>query len=238
MRTATKTRIVDLVKTPFLGYTEVPLVGWRRPLHTHQTPWFTHVPPNLVTAFAGLLVPVMCLAFVTGNVAFGATLFATIALADGIDGALARYQERQRKKGFLGPETRRNPWLQRGETALGTMLDPFVDKVCYYAALIPLGMHALPLIGIAGSIGIALTLSSVRAFAGWYWRLALPSNSYGKIKVQFERATIASLVFQTSITSFAVVTHAIFLTAILLAAVSLLGQCWSLRDQLKKNRNP
>lgn len=175
---------------------------------------FLRIPPNLVTLFALVLVLPMCVLFATGHFAAGAIVFAVSMIADGLDGTIARWQQREdeRLREGLSDIERRHAerkhrerkettsvLFQRGETAFGTDFDPAVDKVRYYAAIMPLAFIGLPwpwwmsLIFILFPAAIACTLTLIR-FMAKVEKFSLPSNRYGKVKVWLETAAVGTFV--------------------------------------------
>ena len=198
---------------------------------------FVRVPPNLVTLGCALLVPFMCIAFALDAIVMGAVLYALISIGDGFDGAIARYQERLHRREHLNLRRDRHVLMQRGETPFGTAFDPLIDKFCYAGALLPLGWHFLSPPACVAALLLAAALTLLRPYAKRRWSLDLPSNLWGKVKVQFERATIACLVFLSLHPALGRAGAITFSAATLLAAVSLCGQGLSLRRALK-NRNP
>ncbi len=157
------------------------------------------IPPNIVTILGGgfLALP-MSLAFLHGRIAWGSVLFAISSLCDWLDGAAARFQERLHLAGRLDLREHRARIFRLGPTEIGKKIDPLVDKIRYFSALLPLGWSALPHTLIWLSIAFAFLLTFGRLYIERYWSLTPGANAWGKFKAHAEILTIAFLVFQTT----------------------------------------
>lgn len=190
-------------------------------------------PPNMVTAFGGVLVLPMYLAFRADLIVLGAALFTVSMVTDWLDGALARYQQRESELSTFDLKPGRSEWLKLGPTELGKKLDPVVDKLRYFAALFPLGWASLPHWLVWTSLGIAFALTFFREVVRLIWGIKPGANAVGKVKVYVEIGVIAFLVL-----------HAlgmppelsVFLAATGLGLASLVTQGQSIRRQIKDRR--
>ena len=200
---------------------------------------FARIPPNVVTLFGGFLVIPMIFAFAQQPrlVALGAVLFAVSAVTDWLDGALARYQQRCHDAGRLDLRPHRRETFRLGPTELGKKIDPFIDKIRYFAALFPLGWHALPRSVIWAALFFALALTFGRVVVEWRWRLRPGANAWGKFKVYAEIAAIAFLVFLAAGYPCATLALIAFIVATALGGVSFATQTLSVLRQ-RKTRTP
>lgn len=177
--------------------------GWLRRLSDRAAGWLDAMPgmtPNRVTAAGLSFALIATLLFSIKALALGA-LFCTMSyLTDFLDGALARYQDARMTDEERQAERPKHWMLRRGKTEDGAIFsgaafDPFVDKVRYFGALLPLGLGRLPwwLIILGGAFALALTIGRPIAV-----RMGLSkgkANWLGKHKVHVEAALIAWLVF-------------------------------------------
>ncbi len=179
------------------------------------------LPPNLVTVCGALLVPPMTIAFLRQTYLCGAACFAAGLLTDGLDGALARHQAGEQSAGHPGHPADRSQWLRLGPTALGQTLDPAVDKLRYFSALLPLGWHAIGpwVMAVAGALAVGLTF--FRMIVRARWGLESGANAFGKFKVIAEAAVIASLIGGNIGLLTGPIPLILFATATGLAAISL-----------------
>ncbi len=198
---------------------------------------FARIPPNVLTLFGGLLTIPMILAFQARLIVLGAILFTVCSLIDWLDGALARYQQRCHDAGRLDLRSHRRETFRLGPTELGKKIDPFIDKIRYFAALFPLGWHALPRPVIWASLLFALALTLGRVIVEWRWRLRPGANAWGKFKVYAEIAAITFLVFLSAGTPCATLALIAFVAATALGGVSFLTQTLSVLRQ-RKTRTP
>ncbi|WKZ29151.1 MAG: CDP-alcohol phosphatidyltransferase family protein [Patescibacteria group bacterium] len=205
-----------------------------------QAGWLARIPPNAVTLFGALLSCPMFLAFGSGFIFWGAVLFAVSSVIDWLDGALARYQLRLHAAGRLDLRSHRSEWFRLGPTERGKMLDPFIDKIRYFAAIVPLGRGLLPHALIWIAAGIALALTALRALTEWRWNIQLGANLWGKFKVYGEILTIALLVFLTAGAPLEEAAYALFVIATALGLISLGTQSYRARLlwHERKDRNP
>jgi phosphatidylglycerophosphate synthase len=194
---------------------------------------FARVPPNVVTIIGGLLTLPMIVTFLRGYIAWGAVLFAISSLTDWLDGALARYQLRLHDAGRLDLRTHRTESLRLGPTELGKMIDPFIDKIRYFAALLPLGWGFFPHVLIWLAVAFAFMLTFGRVFVEWRWGLKPGANAWGKFKVYGEILSIALLVFLGNGVILAVPALIIFSAATALGGVSFITQAYSVLRQRK-----
>lgn len=220
-------------------------VGWLKRLSDASARRLDAVPgmtPNRVTAQGLTLALAATLLFATGGVALGAFLCALSYLTDFLDGALARYQDERMTPEEREAERGKHWMLRRGRTEDGGFLsgaafDPFVDKVRYFGALVPLGHDRLwwPLMAVGAAFAIALTIG--RPIAA---RLRLSkgkSNWLGKHKVHVEAALIAWLVFVPAHLAPGVA-HALLALASLGGAASFAGQAYSVWKDRKDAKAP
>lgn len=198
---------------------------------------FTRIPPNVLTLVGGLLTIPMILAFQARLIALGAALFAVCSLIDWLDGALARYQQRCHAAGRLDLRSHRRETFRLGPTELGKKIDPFIDKIRYFAALFPLGWNALPRSVIWAALFFALALTFGRVVVEWRWRLRPGANAWGKFKVYAEIAAIAFLVFLAAGYPCATLALIAFIVATALGGVSFATQTLSVLRQ-RKTRTP
>ena len=155
--------------------------------------------PNRITALGLVLALLATFLFIAGGVALGAVFCTMSFLTDFMDGALARYQDAQMTDADREVE-RRKHWMRRGKTEeeailSGASFDPFVDKVRYFGALLPLGIGRLwwPLMLAGGVFALALTIG--RPIVTKLKLSKGKANWLGKHKVHVEAALIAWLVF-------------------------------------------
>jgi len=195
---------------------------------------FARLPPNLVTIAGGVLVLPMLWAYLAGSVVLGTVLFTVSQLTDWIDGALARYQQREQAAGRLDLKPGRAEWLRLGPTELGKKLDPVIDKCRYFAVLLPLGWHLLPHALIWCALAFAAALTFFREVVRWLWGLKPGANAVGKYKVYVEIGVIACLVFRPLWTPLDIPALALFVFATALGGGSLLTQAQSIRRQLRE----
>ncbi len=186
-----------------------------------QAGWLARIPPNVATLLGALLSCPMYFAFEAGLIFWGAILFTISSTIDWLDGALARYQLRLHKAGQLNLCAHRSEWFRLGPTERGKMLDPFIDKLRYFAALVPLGRDFLPHALIWVAVGIAVALTALRALTEWRWKIQLGANLWGKSKVYVEIMTISLLVFTAAGAPLAGTAGAMFVMATALGLVSL-----------------
>lgn len=197
----------------------------------------SRVSPNLVTVAGTVLVVPMLWAFMSGRVLVGAILFTLSMMTDWCDGALARYQARVMTPSTLVAERARNPWVRRGPTDLGKILDPLADKIRYFAALYPLGWTRLPHWLVWTALGIAFTLTNYRKFVAWVYDLTPGANKIGKYKVYAEILVVAALVLEAGLDApFEAPTLILALAATALGGASLLTQVVSVRKQIRERR--
>ena len=201
-----------------------------------QAGWLSRIPPNAVTLLGALLSCPMYFAFEANLVFWGAILFTISSIIDWLDGALARYQQRLHKAGRLDLRRHRSEWFQLGPTERGKMLDPFIDKFRYFAALVPLGRDALPHPLIWAAAGIAASLTALRALTEWKWRIQLGANLWGKFKVYGEILTISLLVFTAVGAPLEKAAFSMFVAATALGLVSLVTQGLSARRLRREQR--
>lgn len=194
---------------------------------------FARIPPNVLTLSGGLLAIPMILAFQGHLVALGAILFTACSLIDWLDGALARYQQRCHAAGRLDLRSHRRETFRLGPTELGKKIDPFIDKIRYFAALFPLGWNALPHFVIWATLFFALALTFGRVVVEWRWRLMPGANAWGKFKVYAEIIAIALLVFLAAGLPCEVPAQIACIAATALGGVSFLTQTLSVLRQRK-----
>ena len=168
--------------------------GWVRRWSDRAADWIDNPTPNKLTLI-GLVFALGALpAFLCGELPLGAVLFGLSGATDWFDGSLARRQE-ERLTDFERAARPGRPFLERrGTTDDGGWFDPLVDKIRYFAALLPLGLGRLwsPLIA-AGAL-FALVATVGRPIVA---RLKLSkgkANKIGKLKMLAEIAVIAWLV--------------------------------------------
>jgi phosphatidylglycerophosphate synthase len=193
---------------------------------------FARVPPNIVTLAGGLLTIPMMFAFLRGFVVWGAVLFTISSLTDWLDGALARYQARLHAAGRLDLHAHRAETLRLGPTELGKKIDPFIDKIRYFAALLPLGWNALPHPLIWLALAFAALLTFGRIYVERRWELKPGANAWGKFKVYGEILTISLLVFAATGAPLGRYAMLLFSVATTLGFISLFTQSLSVRRQL------
>jgi CDP-diacylglycerol--glycerol-3-phosphate 3-phosphatidyltransferase len=133
--------------------------------------------PNALTSLRILVIPLL-LVFLSAEfkghewAAFGVFLFAT--LTDTVDGLLARRTNKI--------------------TTLGQLLDPIADKLLMAAALISLvGAGQVPAWMAVVIIGREIAVTGFRAIAASKG-VVIAASWPGKVKMQFETATIALLI--------------------------------------------
>jgi phosphatidylglycerophosphate synthase len=194
---------------------------------------FARVPPNVVTIIGGLLAFPMVIAFLRGSIAWGAVLFAISSLTDWLDGALARYQQRLHEAGHLDLRPHRSEALRLGPTEFGKKIDPFVDKIRYFAALLPLGWNVLSHALIWLAVAFAAMLTCGRIFGEWRWGLKPGANAWGKFKVYGEILSITFLVFLAAGMALEVPALVVFSAATALGGVSFMTQTYSVLRQRK-----
>ncbi|MFA5853652.1 MAG: CDP-alcohol phosphatidyltransferase family protein [Patescibacteria group bacterium] len=194
---------------------------------------FARVPPNVVTIIGGLLALPMIVAFLRGYIAWGAILFAISSLTDWLDGALARYQQRLHTAGRLDLRSHRTESLRLGPTEFGKKIDPFVDKIRYFAALLPLGWGVFPHAIIWLAIAFAFMLTFGRLLVEWRWGLKPGANAWGKFKVYGEILSITLLVFLAAGMALEMPALVVFSAATALGGVSFMTQTYSVLRQRK-----
>ncbi len=128
--------------------------------------------PNHVTVARMFLTPVVVYLLATANYGWGLTLFLFTGLTDALDGSLAR--------------------VRRQITDWGTIFDPVADKLFIGSALVVIVIRYINF-----NLGMALLLAEAAIIVqGWYkvrhGRIE-PANVWGKIKMVFEVAGVASL---------------------------------------------
>jgi len=133
--------------------------------------------PNALTSLRILVIPLL-LVFLSAEfrnhewAAFGVFMFAT--LTDTVDGVLARRTNKI--------------------TTLGQLLDPIADKLLMTAALVSLvGAGKVPAWMAVVIIGREIAVTGFRAIAASKG-VVIAASWPGKIKMQFETATIALLI--------------------------------------------
>jgi phosphatidylglycerophosphate synthase len=217
--------------------------GWLRRLSDRAAEGLDAMPgmtPNHVTA-AGLSFALLAtLLFSVGGVGLGALFCAMSYLTDFLDGALARYQDARMTPEDRAAEGAKHWMLRRGKTEDGAIFsgaafDPFVDKVRYFGALLPLGLGRLPawLIAAAGVFALALTIgrpivAKMRLSKG-------KANWFGKHKVHVEAVLVAWLVLVPAAT-LAHVDDVLLALATLGGAASFISQAhtaWRARKDAK-----
>lgn len=137
--------------------------------------------PNLLTIFRIILVPVYLLVFfsdVRNRILLAGLVFILAGISDVLDGYIARKYDLT--------------------TKLGTVLDPFADKMMTFAVLISFTLGNLIPVWILVAMGIKEVLmifggATLYLFKG---KQVLPSNKYGKIATLSFYAATLSIVFK------------------------------------------
>lgn len=198
--------------------------------------------PNRITALGLVLALLATLLFILGGVALGAVFCTLSYLTDFLDGALARYQDER-----MTPEEREGErhkhWMRRrGKTEeeailSGAAFDPFVDKVRYFGALLPLGVGRLwwPLIVVGALFALALTIG--RPIVTKLKLSKGKANWLGKHKVHVEAVLIAWLVFVPAMTM-RYGDDLLLALASLGGAASFISQAWSVRKNRRDAKAP
>jgi len=223
-------------------------VGWVRLVSDGSAKWVDKIPgmtPNRMTYFGLLLALGATYFFLTGLIIRGA-IFCTLSyVTDFLDGALARYQDERMTEEERQAQRSRHWMARRGksETTLdnpiftGAAFDPFVDKVRYFGAVLPLGIGRLwwPLLALGGLFALALTIG--RPIVAKLNLSKGKSNWLGKHKVHVEAVLLAWLVFVPA--TFAGKADDVLLAlATLGGAVSFAGQAYSVWKNHKDAKAP
>ena len=137
--------------------------------------------PNILTILRIFLVPIYLIIFfsnIENRVLIAGLVFILAGITDVLDGRIARKYNLQ--------------------TKLGTVLDPFADKLMTFAILISFTYSSL----IPPWILVAIGLKEVLMIAGGAvlylskGNQVLPSNRYGKVATLFFYAATLSIVFR------------------------------------------
>lgn len=168
--------------------------GWVRRWSDRIAAWIDNPTPNKLTAI-GLAFALAALpAFLLGKIALGAVCFGLSGFTDWFDGSLARYQSAKMSDAERETQADR-PFLERrGMTDDGGWFDPLVDKIRYFAALLPLGIGRLwwPLIALGGLLAVVLTAG--RPIIAYLKLSKGKANKLGKMKGMIEIGVVAWLV--------------------------------------------
>lgn len=210
--------------------------GWVRRWSDAVAAWIDNPTPNKIT-LVGLVFALGALpAFLLGDVVLGAVLFGISGMTDWFDGSLARWQtQRMGEEERLAQASR--PFLERrGMTDDGGWFDPLVDKLRYFAALLPLGIGRLwwPLIVLGAFMAVATTVG--RPIVAHLKLSKGKANKVGKIKGLVEIGVISWLVLVPAGAIPDVFGDAVLALAGLLGAGSLYGQAivvWKNRQNRK-----
>ena len=146
-----------------------------------QFDWAT---PNLITLFGALLVGPMAYAFWTNHVAVGLVLFLAGIFTDVLDGPLARFQEAKMNDIERKARDVRGFFWRRGQTMSGAAFDPFVDKLRFFGAILPLGWYLLWWPMLAACVAFAVLITVGRLF------VRAKANKFGKIKAIAETVLV------------------------------------------------
>jgi len=220
-------------------------VGWLRRLSDWSAKGLDAVPgttPNRVTALGLVLALLATGAFIGGGFVLGA-IFCTLSyLTDFLDGALARYQDERMTPEERTAEAGKHWMLRRGKTEDGAILsgaafDPFVDKVRYFGAVLPLGIGRLwwPLLALGGFFALALTIG--RPIVAKLKLSKGKSNWLGKHKVHVEAVLLIWLAFVPATVAGAG-DDVLLALATLGGAVSFAGQAYSVWKNHKDAKAP
>lgn len=198
--------------------------------------WIDNPTPNKLTmiglAFALASLP----AFLLGGVALGAAFFGLSGFTDWFDGSLARWQSERMSDEERAAQAAQ-PFLERrGMTDDGGWFDPLVDKVRYFAALLPLAIGRLwwPLIALGGVFAVALTAG--RPIIAYLKLSKGKANKLGKIKAMAEIAVIAWLVLVPADLGADLVGQLLLALATLGGAASFYGQAIVVWKNRKKRK--
>ena len=209
--------------------------GWVRRASDRVADWIDNPTPNKITliglAFALAALP----AFLLGEIALGAVLFGLSGFTDWFDGSLARRQSQKMNEAQRLAQASRPFMERRGMTDDGGWFDPFVDKIRYFAALLPLGIGRLwwPLIALGAFFAVAVTVG--RPIVAHMGLSKGKANKIGKIKALFEIAVVSWLVLLPSSSALDPWADVLLFLAVLGGAGSVYGQAvvvW----QNRKNR--
>lgn len=136
--------------------------------------------PNLLTMLRITLIPIYLLIFfsnIKNRIIIAGILFILAGFTDVLDGFIAR------KYKII--------------TKLGTVLDPFADKMMTFAVLISFTWSKLIPPWILIAIGIKETIMILGGIILYFFRdnQVLPSNQYGKVATLFFYAATLSVIF-------------------------------------------
>lgn len=193
-----------------------------------------HLTANQITLIGMVLAIPMFFFFLYDNVLIGGVLLVFSLLTDFIDGALARYQQKDDPIITLEQELGMSFIARinyRGVTHLGRSLDPLADKVRFFLVLYPLGWGYVH-IGLILSITlVALVLTVIRPFKQKMGLDHVGSNRFGKFKIWAEIVGISVLVLVPNnlllLLEWYVATNLIFSIALLLGILSLSGHFYT-----------
>ncbi len=124
--------------------------------------------PNTWTVLSFAMVFIAAGFFIKGNLALGLVSMVAFVLADGVDGAVAKYRNEK--------------------TRFGALLDHSVDKLGEGILLVSIGFAALPLWGMSAFFyaGIAawasILISAIDAKGGEAWGNRVKRKLYGRVE--------------------------------------------------------